>query len=87
MTRDLRSSRSPLQGKSLSFLIAEAPRGDCEAAEGEGFSSGFPPPSALDIAFQSQNPSQVGIIGDRGSTVVSRNAAAMEAATQDSHKC
>ena len=42
MTRDLRSSRSQLQGKISSIFATDAPRGDFEALEG-GFSQRFPP--------------------------------------------
>ena len=42
MTRDLRSSRSELQGRIMTIFATDAPRGDCEAPEG-GFSQRFPP--------------------------------------------
>ena len=42
MTRDLRSSRSQLQGKIETIFATDAPRGDFEAPGG-GFPSGFPP--------------------------------------------
>jgi hypothetical protein len=42
MTRDLKSSKSQLQGRIVPIFATDAPRGDCEAPEGV-FPSGFPP--------------------------------------------